>query len=149
MVLPGRLSIFHAPKRTWHGPHEDAERSLADDDDSGRNAEEGVKGLEVRDVALDLVGLDDGYTSHEGQPGQSHDADVQPRALPLPLGVGGRRRLQDQDADQGDGDGGALEKGVRREERQEFLAQRRVPDLEAEHDDADEGEETGSCGVEY
>lgn len=144
VVLPGCLGIVHAPKGAGDGPHEDAERGLAGDDYCGRDAEVGVQGLEVRVVALDLVGLDDGDAGHEGQAREPHDADVQPRALPLPLGVGGRRRLQDQNADQGDGDGGALEEGVRREEWQELLAERRVPDLEAEHDDADKGEKTCS-----
>lgn len=111
MVLVDRLGVVHAPEHARRVVLRDADDGLQEEEDVGGEAEDGVRGLEVRAGVGDLVVFDDDEAGEEGEDGGEVEDGVDVGALLLLLG--GVGRLQEEDGLRGEEDAGGIEELVR------------------------------------
>lgn len=146
VVLPDALGAVDAAEGGRHGPHEQADDVLQQQDDAGGDAEVAVHAVEVaRGPLADLVGLDEQHAGGEEDEGEQVQPGVPAGAAGL-VG-GGPRRLQDEDGlGQGEHAEG-LEQRVGAEEGDEGrVGEDAGPDEGDEEEGADLGEPASTCG---
>ena len=126
VVPPQRPGSGVAAEHGGHGPHEEAEEVLQQQQGARGDAEVGVRTVEVRGPVGALVGLDHGDARGEEQEGDEVEGRVGAGADQLALG--GARRLEDQDGLRDGEDAEGLEERVRRDEREEGVEEDAGPD---------------------
>ncbi len=110
VVLVDRLGVVHASEHAGQVVLRDADEGLQEEEDVGDEAEDGVRGLEVQAVVVDLVILDDDEAGEEGEDGGEVEDGVDVGALLLLLG--GVGRLQEEDGLRGEEYPGGIEELV-------------------------------------